>query len=146
MLAIFSILFCISRLLRNFIFMSVYPFLAFLMSSQDKMLSQNILQHCSSSCDRTWPPRTIQPLSGPSQHNLCVLLQVEIVSTWVGTARTNTPKLKMASTRVSSWVFKPIKMGREVSCLFCVSEVMYGPVSMKLFLKLVELIHRWFFV
>ena len=31
------------------------------LSSQDKMLSQKILQHCSSSCDCTWTPRTIQP-------------------------------------------------------------------------------------
>ena len=60
--------------------------------------------------------------------NLCVLLQIEIVSTWVGNAQTNTPKLRMAPTShlflVSAWVFKPTKMGREVSCLFCVSEVM----------------------
>ena len=38
------------------------------LSSQDEMLSQKILQHCSSSCDCTWTPRTIQPLSWPSQH------------------------------------------------------------------------------
>ena len=61
-------------------------------------------------------------------HNLCVLLQVEIVSTFVGNAWMNTPKLRMASAShiflVSAWVFKPTKMGREVSCLFCVSEVM----------------------
>ena len=38
------------------------------LSSQDDMLLQKILQHCSSSCDCTWPPRTVQPLSGPSQH------------------------------------------------------------------------------
>ena len=60
-------------------------------------------------------------------HNLCVLLLAEIVSTWVRNARTNTPKLRMASTShlflVSAWDFKPIKMGREISCLFCVSEV-----------------------
>ena len=31
-------------------------------------------------------------------HNVCVLLQVEIVSIWTGTARTNTPKLRTAST------------------------------------------------
>ena len=29
---------------------------------------KKILQHCSSSYDCTWPPRTIQPLSRPSQH------------------------------------------------------------------------------
>ena len=61
-------------------------------------------------------------------HNLCVLRQVEIVSTQVGNAGANTPKLRMASTSliflVSASVFKPTKMGREVSCLFCVSEVM----------------------
>ena len=59
-------------------------------------------------------------------HNLCVLLQVGIVSTRVGNARMNTPKLNMASTShlflVSAWVFKPTKMGREVflslSCLW----------------------------
>ena len=60
--------------------------------------------------------------------NLCVLLQAEIVSTWVGNVQTNTPKLRMAPTShlflVSAWGFKPTKMGREVSCLFCVSEVM----------------------
>ena len=38
------------------------------MSCPRKMLSQKILQHCSSSCDCTWPSRIIQPLSGPSQH------------------------------------------------------------------------------
>jgi len=62
------------------------------------------------------------------QHNLCVLRQDEIVSIWVGNARTNTPKLRMASTShlllVSWWVFKPTKMGTEVSCLVFVSEVM----------------------
>ena len=40
----------------------------------------------------------------------------------------NTPKLRMASISdlflVLSMVFKPIKIGKEVSCLFCVSEVM----------------------
>ena len=66
-------------------------------------------------------------------HNFCVLLQVEIVSTWVGNARTNTPKLRMASTShlflVSASVFKPTKMGREVSCLslLCLwSDASYG--------------------
>ena len=66
-------------------------------------------------------------------HNLCVLRQVEIVSTWVGNARTNTPKLRMPSTShlflVLAWVFKPTKIGREVSCLFCVSEVMTSLVT-----------------
>ena len=66
-------------------------------------------------------------------HNLCVLLQVGIVSTWVGNARMNTPKLRMASTGhlflVSAWVFKPTKMGREVFCLFRVSEVMTALVT-----------------
>ena len=42
-------------------------------------------------------------------HNLCVLLQAEIISTWVRNARTNIPKLTMASTShlfiVSAWVF-----------------------------------------
>ena len=42
-------------------------------------------------------------------HNLCLLRQDEIVSTWVGNARTNTPKLRMASTShlllVSAWGF-----------------------------------------
>ena len=41
-------------------------------------------------------------------HNLCLLRQDEIVSTWVGNARMNTPKLRMASTShlllVSAWV------------------------------------------
>ena len=66
-------------------------------------------------------------------HNLCVLRQVEIVSTQVGNAGANTPKLRMASTSllflVSASVFKPTKMGMEVSCLFCVSEVMTALVS-----------------
>ena len=65
-------------------------------------------------------------------HTLCVLRQVEIVSTRVGNARTNTTEMRMASTShlflVLAWDFKPTKMGREVSCLFCVSEVM--PVLM----------------
>ena len=60
--------------------------------------------------------------------NLCVLLQIEIVRTWVGNARTNTPKLKMASTShlflVSAWGFRHIKMRRGVSCFFCAPEVM----------------------
>ena len=49
-------------------------------------------------------------------HNLCVLLRVEIVSTWVGDTRTNTPKLRMASTShlflVLAWVFNPHKNGK----------------------------------
>ena len=59
-------------------------------------------------------------------HNLCVLLQVEIVSTLSRKCSDNAPKLRMASIShlflVSAWVFKPTKMGREVSCLFCVSD------------------------
>ena len=66
-------------------------------------------------------------------HNFCVLLQVGIVSTQVGNAGANTPKLRMASTShlflVSASVFKPTKMGREVSCLFRVSEVMTALVT-----------------
>ena len=66
-------------------------------------------------------------------HNFCVLLQVEIVSTWVGNARTNTPKLRMASTShlflVSAWVFKPTKMRRGVIRLFCVSDVITALVT-----------------
>ena len=87
------------------------------------------------------------------QHNLCVLRQDEIVSIWVGNARTNTPKLRMASTShlllVSWWVFKPTKMGTEVSCLVFVSEVMtplvtsyYGRQSIeKLIALLIALSH-----
>jgi len=64
--------------------------------------------------------------------NLCVLLQVEIVRTWVGNVWTNTPKLRMASTShlflVSAWGFKQQqqtnKKGRGVSCFFCAPEVM----------------------
>ena len=45
----------------------------------------------------------------------------------------NTPKLKMASTShlflVLVLVFKPTKMGREVSCLFCVCEAMTALVT-----------------
>ena len=36
-------------------------------------------------------------------HNLCLLRQDEIVSTWVGNARMNTPKLRMASTSHLLW-------------------------------------------
>ena len=62
-----------------------------------------------------------------------MLPQVEIVSTWTGNAWMNTPKLRRASTShlflVLEWVFKPIKLGREVSCLFRVSEVMTALVT-----------------
>ena len=47
----------------------------------------------------------------------------------------NTPKLRMASIShlflVSAWVFKPTKIGRRVSCLFCVSEVMTPLVTVQ---------------
>ena len=68
-------------------------------------------------------------------HNLCLLCQVEIVSTWAGNAQTNTPKLRMASTShlflvlLLALVFKPTKMEREVSCLFCVCEAMTALVT-----------------
>ena len=46
----------------------------------------------------------------------------------------NSPKLRMASIShlflFSGWVFKPAKMGRRVSCLFCVSEVMTPLVTL----------------
>ena len=66
-------------------------------------------------------------------NNLWVLRQVEIVSTWVGNARTNTQQLRMASTShllLSAWVLNPTEMGTEVSCPFCVSEVMTSLVTL----------------
>ena len=56
-------------------------------------------------------------------YNLCVLLGIETVSTWVRNFRTNTPKLRMAPSHlflVLLWDKKKyLKMGRGVSCLFC---------------------------